>query len=67
MSKTQVIEETAGTKERIIYALKTLIELVENDRIRAGEISGLTTDQIIELAEAKADEALAVAERLKNS
>lgn len=57
----------AGTKERIIYVLKTLLELVENDRIRLDEIRGLTTDEIIERAEIEAEKAVRGAQELKNT
>lgn len=35
-----------------------LLELVENDRVRADQIEGLTSDEIIELAEAEAAKAV---------
>lgn len=62
-----VVEGEPGSKERILYLLKLLIELVENDRLRAAEIEGMTTDQILDLAEAKANEAVAGAQDLKNT
>jgi hypothetical protein len=55
-----------GTKERVIYVLKTLLELVENDRVRASEIANLTTAEIIERAEAEAAKAVTESEKLKN-
>ena len=49
---------TPGTKERASFVLKMLLELVENDRVRADQIEGLTSDEIIELAEAEAAKAV---------
>lgn len=57
----------ADTKEKVIYALKTLIELIENDSVRAEEIEGLTTEQIIERAELEAEKAHNAATDLKNT
>lgn len=54
-----------GTKERVIYVLKALLELVENDQVRASEIANLTTAEIIELAEAEAAKAVENSEKLK--
>ena len=53
-----------SSKERAIFVLRTLLELVENDRVRADEIEGKTTEEIIELGEAKAAEAKENADRL---
>ncbi len=57
----------AGTKERVIYVLKSLLELVENDRVRLDEIRNLTTDEIISLAEREAEKAVRGAQELKNT
>jgi hypothetical protein len=61
-----VVEAQAGTKERVLYLLKMLIQLVENDQLRASEIAGLTTSEILGLAERKAAEAETGAQDLKN-
>jgi hypothetical protein len=61
-----VVEAQAGTKERVLYLLKMLIQLVENDQLRASEIAGLTTSEILDLAERKAAEAETGAQDLKN-
>lgn len=53
-------------KEKAIYFLKCLIELVENDRIRADQIAGLTIDQVLDLAELEAEKAVTGSEALKN-
>jgi hypothetical protein len=62
-----VVEATPGSKERILYLLKLLITLVENDRLRASQIEGMTTEQILDLAEAKAREAESGAQELKDT
>lgn len=59
-------EGTPGPKERTIFVLRSLIELIENDRIRADEISGMTADQILDLAEREAQKAVEGSEALKN-
>lgn len=46
------------SKEQVIYWLKSLIELVENDRIRSEQIAGLTSAEVIKLAEAEAAKAV---------
>lgn len=56
-----------NTKEKVIWALKSLLELVENDSVRAEEIEGLTTEQIIERAEIEAQKAHDAASDLKNT
>jgi hypothetical protein len=61
------IEGTPGNKERAIFVLRSLIELIENDRVRVGEISNLTADEIIDLAEAEASKAVEGSEALKDS
>lgn len=58
----EVDEPTA--KEKAVYYLKTLIELIENDQVRADRISGLTADEVIELAEAEAAKAVEESEKL---
>lgn len=59
--------EAPGTKERIIFILKGLLDLVENDRIRVDEIKNLTTEQILELAEDEAQKAVDGSQRLKDA
>lgn len=59
-------ETTPGTKERVIFILKSLLELVENDRVRVDEIKNMTTEQILDLAEAEANKAVEGSERLKD-
>lgn len=54
-------------KSKAIYVLKCLIELIENDKVRADEIEGKTSDEIIAMAEAEAAKAVEGSERLKNS
>lgn len=54
-------------KSKILYALKSLIELVENDQIRLDQIQGLTTSEIIDLAEAEAAKAKQGAQELKDT
>lgn len=58
--------ETASGKEKAIYWLKCLLELVENDRVHADQIAGLTADQVIELAEKEAAKAVEGSQRLKD-
>lgn len=53
-------------KDKAIYFLKCLIELVENDRVRVEELEGKTADQIIELAEIEANKAVAGSQDLKD-
>lgn len=57
----------ADNKERILYILKSLTELVENDRIRLDQIKDLTAEQIIDLAEVEAAKAKQGAQDLKNT
>lgn len=54
-------------KEKAIYFLKSLIELIENDAIHADQIRGLTNDEVIALAEREAEKAVKGSEDLKNS
>lgn len=44
-------------RERAIFYLKTLIELIENDQIRADEIESMTAAEVLNLAEREADTA----------
>ena len=60
-------EATPGSKERVIFLLKSLLELVENDQVRSDQIANLTTTEILELAEAEADKAVQNARRLKDA
>jgi hypothetical protein len=60
-------EATPGTKERAIFVLKSLIELIENDHVRVGDISGLTADDILDLAESEAVKAVEGSQALKDS
>ena len=48
----------AGPKEKAIFFLKTLIELIENDRVRADALDGLNVEQILEMAEVEAFKAV---------
>lgn len=72
MANVQLGEKPTA-KENAIYWLKTLLELVENDQIRADEVSGIFAaevdikkafSKVIELAELKADQAIANAGNL---
>jgi hypothetical protein len=56
-----------GSKERALFILRSLMELVENDQVRANEIEGLTADEIIARAEQEAAKAVEGSEQLKNS
>jgi hypothetical protein len=58
--------ETLSGKEKAIYWLKCLLELVENDRIHADQIAGLTADQVIALAETEAAKAVEGSQKLKD-
>lgn len=62
-----VAEFGPGSKEKAVYWLKSLIELIENDQIAAGEIMNLTAVQVIARAEDEAAKAVEGSERLKNS
>lgn len=53
-----ILNNTPGAKEKAIFFLKSLIELVENDQIRAEEIAGMTAEQVIAKAEAEAAKAV---------
>ena len=44
-------------KDKAIYFLKCLIELVENDQVRVSEIEGKTADEVIAMAEVEAQKA----------
>lgn len=57
----------AGKKEKALYILKSLIELIENDQVRLEQIEGLTAAEIIDLAEAEAAKAKQGAQDLKNT
>lgn len=48
----------ADNKEKAIYILECLIELIENDKIRTDAINSLTAAEIIALAEAEAAKAV---------
>lgn len=65
-TKTEVAD-AAGVKEKTIYVLKSLIELIENDRVRLDEIRNLTSAEIIERAEAEAERAQRGAADLRNT
>jgi hypothetical protein len=56
--------DTPGGKEKALFWLKTLVELIENDQARSDEIEGLTTAEVLALAEKKANEAAANAANL---
>jgi hypothetical protein len=60
-------EDKPGTKERVIFILKNLLTLVENDHIRAEEIAGLTNAEILDLAEREAQKAADGAADLKKA
>lgn len=60
------IETNAGPKERAVYFLKCLIELVENDAIAADEIEGKTAAEVIAMAEAEAAKAVEGSQKLKD-
>lgn len=52
-------------QDKTIFALKSLIELIEKGTVRFESIRGLTADQIIEMAESEAAKAVQGANRLK--
>lgn len=56
-----------NTKEKTLYVLKTLTELVENDQVRLDEIRDMTAVQIIERAEVEAEKAKTNAHDLANT
>lgn len=58
--------QEAGPKERAIYFLRTLIELIENDAIAADRIEGMSAAEVIALAEAEAAKAVENSQRLKD-
>ena len=62
-----VAENEPGTKERAVFILKSLIELIENDRVRVREISTMTADEILDLAEREAQKAVEGSQALKDS
>jgi hypothetical protein len=65
-SGERVVEDAPGVKEKIVFGLKCLAELVANDQIRVDDIKDKSTAEIIELAEAEANKAVAGAAELKN-
>lgn len=54
-------------KEKAIWLLKTLIELIQNDQVRAEEIQDLTTAELLEMAEAEAAKAVEGSAKLKDA
>lgn len=52
-------------KEKAIYFLKCLLELIENDRVHASAIAGKTSEEIIAMAEVEAQKAVEGSEALK--
>lgn len=58
--------KSATSKEKAIFYLKSLIELIENDRIAAARIDGLTNSEVIALAEVEAEKVAAAAKDLAN-
>lgn len=57
----------ATPKEKAIYLLKCLIELIEKDRVHADEIEGKTADEILAMAEVEAARAVEGSQALKDS
>lgn len=53
-------------KDKAIYWLKCLLELVENDRVHLSQIEGKTADEVIAMAEIEAKKAVDGSEALKN-
>lgn len=47
-----------SAKDKAIFVLETLLDLVRKDRVHASEIEGKTADEIIAMAETKAAEAV---------
>lgn len=62
-----IVETPTSSKERALYMLRLLIELIENDRIRVDALKWLTNDEILARAEAAAAKAVEGSEALKNS
>lgn len=60
MSDTQ----NPGAKEQAIFFLKSLIELIENDHVRAEQLQGLTVEQVLEMAETEANKAVEGSQKL---
>jgi hypothetical protein len=60
------VENEPGTKERVIFILKSLLELVENDRIRVDKMRYMTVDEILNMAEREANKAVEGSQRLKD-
>ncbi len=63
----ETTEQTPGVKEKTIYWLKSLIELIENDQVAAAEIADLSAAEVIARAESEAAKAVEASQRLKNS
>lgn len=55
---TNTTEFAPGAKERAIFVLKSLIELIENDQVAAAELNGKTALEIIAMAEDEAAKAV---------
>lgn len=53
------------TKEKVLFFLETLMDLVRKDRIHVDQIKGLTADEVIALAEKEAAKAVEGAEELE--
>lgn len=60
------ISDDPTDKERAIYFLKSLMELIENDQVRADQIRGLSNDEVIALAETEAAKAVEGSQKLKD-
>lgn len=54
-------------KLKVIELLQTTIELIQNDRLRVAELEGKSIEEILDMAEAKAAEAVEKAGELKDS
>ncbi len=52
-------------KQQVLFWLKSLMDLIESDRVHVDQIKGLTADEVIALAEAEANKAVDGADKLK--
>lgn len=66
MDPANATEATPGPKEKALFFLKSLVELVENDQIALSELEGKTADEVINMAAAEAAKAVENSQNLKD-
>ncbi len=53
-------------KEQVIFWLETLVDLIRKDRVHVDQINGLTSEEVIALAEQESAKAVEGAQELKD-